>query len=60
MKDYETLKINRDKRKINVYLVSFDYFKYDKNNIQKPIKMVVVKDKGMYKIDSIIDPYWKL
>lgn len=60
MKDYETLKINRDKRKKNVYHVSFGYFEYDKKNIQPPIKMVIVKDKGMYKIDSIIDPYWKL
>lgn len=60
MKDYETLKIIRDKIKSNVYLVSFDYFEYDKENIQKPIKMVIVKENGMYKIDSIIDPYWKL
>jgi hypothetical protein len=60
MKDYETLKIIKDKTKSNVYLVSFGYFEYDKNNIQKPIKMVIVKDKGMYKIDSIIDSYWKL
>jgi hypothetical protein len=60
MKSYETLKIIRDKKGSNVYLISFDYFKYDKDNIQEPIKIVIVKDKGIYKIDSISDPYWKL
>jgi len=55
MEWYKTLTIKKDKRKRNLYLVN-----YYPNGENLTVKLIIVKDNGIYKIDSILEPYWKL
>jgi len=49
-----TLRFRKDSKKQNIYIVSYSYYdNYKRTNINKIIKLTLVKQNGCYKIDSV-------